>query len=363
MRNLLTALFLCFAILLGIAESASGASTVHGSKTASGDFWENPNICTYKLGSLELEPCRGDTIVGYDSATGVLYYVRQNPWTSFDPLGLQEKDSETAKKNLLKKINEYDRRARDYHSAITRWQNDTKTKLGSAKDEAERNKILTEYYAAMKDLTPGYTDAATKRSKAVEAYFAAYGGEFKQHVRGGRPNVLDLNPNRYDHGGFADSMPPLFSLNLQENILYITGHGDKTGMIDQRKSRSGPLLDGEQIAGIVKSHPFYPQAEGVQFCGCHGGASETGPASTSAPLIGRPTRGADTFVFGDRRSQISFKPFQSTGGGPFRTFKKNGQKFHQILPPQFMPNGVRKIFPHPRKPGNWIGFGTNTPRQ
>ena len=88
MRNLLTALFLCFAILVGIVESASGASTVHGPKTASGDFWENPNIYTYKLGSLELEPCRGDTIVGYDSATGVLYYVRQNPWTAFDSTGL-----------------------------------------------------------------------------------------------------------------------------------------------------------------------------------------------------------------------------------------------------------------------------------
>ena len=90
MRQVLTALFLCFAILVGIVDSASGASTVHGPKTASGDFWENPNICTYKLGSLELEPCRGDTIVGYDSATGVLYYVRQNPWSSFDPLGLDD---------------------------------------------------------------------------------------------------------------------------------------------------------------------------------------------------------------------------------------------------------------------------------
>ena len=89
MRNLLTALFLCFAILVGIVENASGASTVHGLKIASGDFWENPNICTYKLGSLELEPCRGDTIVGYDSATDVLYYVRQNPWSSFDPHGLR----------------------------------------------------------------------------------------------------------------------------------------------------------------------------------------------------------------------------------------------------------------------------------
>ena len=93
MRNLLTALFLCFAILVGIVENASGASTVHGLKIASGDFWENPNICTYKLGSLELEPCRGDTIVGYDSATDVLYYVRQNPWSSFDPLGLDDKPS------------------------------------------------------------------------------------------------------------------------------------------------------------------------------------------------------------------------------------------------------------------------------
>ena len=95
MRNLLTALFLCFAILVGIVETASGASTPHGPKTASGDFWENPNICTYKLGSLELEPCRGDTIVGYDSATGVLYYVRQNPWTSFDPHGLAEEKRKT----------------------------------------------------------------------------------------------------------------------------------------------------------------------------------------------------------------------------------------------------------------------------
>ena len=101
MRTRLTALFLCFAILLGIAGTASGAINVNGQKTASGDFFEDPNIYTYKLGSLELEPCREDTIVGYDPATGVLFYVRQNPWSKFDPLGLWEinRDSseETAK--------------------------------------------------------------------------------------------------------------------------------------------------------------------------------------------------------------------------------------------------------------------------
>ena len=91
MRTRLTALFLCFAILLGIAGTASGAINVNGQKTASGDFFEDPNIYTYKLGSLELEPCREDTIVGYDPATGVLFYVRQNPWSAFDPLGLKTK--------------------------------------------------------------------------------------------------------------------------------------------------------------------------------------------------------------------------------------------------------------------------------
>ena len=90
MRPNLTALLLLFAILTGIAETALGASTIHGQKTASGDFFEDPDIFTYKLGSLGLEPCQGDTIIGYDPATGVLYYVRQNPWSKFDPLGLLE---------------------------------------------------------------------------------------------------------------------------------------------------------------------------------------------------------------------------------------------------------------------------------
>jgi hypothetical protein len=38
------------------------------------------------------EPQRADTIIGFDPATGVVFYVRQNPWSKFDPLGLDDKE-------------------------------------------------------------------------------------------------------------------------------------------------------------------------------------------------------------------------------------------------------------------------------
>ena len=63
-------------------------STLTAKKPRLGIFGKILTFYTYKLGSLAQEPCRGDTIVGYDSATGVLFYVRQNPWSSFDPTGL-----------------------------------------------------------------------------------------------------------------------------------------------------------------------------------------------------------------------------------------------------------------------------------
>jgi Restriction endonuclease fold toxin 3 len=43
---------------------------------------------TYVLGSLAQEPQQWDTILGYDPASGVVFYVRQNPWSLFDPMGL-----------------------------------------------------------------------------------------------------------------------------------------------------------------------------------------------------------------------------------------------------------------------------------
>ena len=89
-RPILTALFLCLTIHCGIVETAPGAAVGFGQKTASGSPELSPDIYTYELGSLGQEPCWFDEVIHYDPATGVLYYVRQNPWSAFDPLGLSQ---------------------------------------------------------------------------------------------------------------------------------------------------------------------------------------------------------------------------------------------------------------------------------
>jgi hypothetical protein len=90
-RRVFQALLLCLAILFGIEGSASGAYVDATTKNRVGVSGPNPNIRTYTLGALDLEPQGEFTILGYDPATGVVFYVRQNPWTKFDPLGLKTK--------------------------------------------------------------------------------------------------------------------------------------------------------------------------------------------------------------------------------------------------------------------------------
>ena len=89
MKHAFTALFLCLAILLGIAQSASGAYVDPTVKNRVGGFRENPNIHTYEIDPFAPETHREITIPHYDIATGVGDYVNQNPWSSFDSLGLK----------------------------------------------------------------------------------------------------------------------------------------------------------------------------------------------------------------------------------------------------------------------------------
>jgi hypothetical protein len=90
-RRILSSITLLLAFLLCFAGTASAAYVDTASKDRVGVSERIPIILTYYVGSLELEPQRGDTIIGYDPATGVVFYVRQNPWTKFDPLGLNER--------------------------------------------------------------------------------------------------------------------------------------------------------------------------------------------------------------------------------------------------------------------------------
>jgi hypothetical protein len=80
----------CLAILLCLAETASGAFSHASLKCRVEDPGPNPDIRTYIPCTLELELQGGDTIIGYDPASGVVFYVRQNPWSNFDPLGLNK---------------------------------------------------------------------------------------------------------------------------------------------------------------------------------------------------------------------------------------------------------------------------------
>jgi hypothetical protein len=88
-QRILAALLWSLTILLGTAGTASGAYFDATSKNRVGVLGPNPNIYSYALGYPDLEPPREFTITGYDPATGVVFYVRQNPWTKIDPLGLQ----------------------------------------------------------------------------------------------------------------------------------------------------------------------------------------------------------------------------------------------------------------------------------
>ena len=88
MQRVFAALFLLLTFLFCFAESASARAQLQPENRV-GVFSSNPNISTYAIDPLALQPQWEDTTSGYDFATGVVFYVNQNPWTKFDPHGLE----------------------------------------------------------------------------------------------------------------------------------------------------------------------------------------------------------------------------------------------------------------------------------
>lgn len=88
MRRALAALTLLFAFLLCFAGTASAYVDV-GSKNRVGGFGDPFGDYAGFDGLQALDTHQEITILCYDPATGVVFYVRQNPWTFFDPLGLE----------------------------------------------------------------------------------------------------------------------------------------------------------------------------------------------------------------------------------------------------------------------------------
>lgn len=93
MKRVLTSLLLVLLLLCGLTDRA-GAAVTPLQKTASGSSEENPDKRAYFDPLLVVELQRDRELWGYDLGLGVdvgpnLYaYVRQNPWTYYDPYGL-----------------------------------------------------------------------------------------------------------------------------------------------------------------------------------------------------------------------------------------------------------------------------------
>ena len=104
MRRVLAALFLLLAFLLSFAGTA-WARAVLPPETRVGVSGPYTNTSTYEIDPLSLQMQWEDTTWSYDFAPDVLVYVNQNPWSKFDPEGLEtRKDYEEELTALRTKI-------------------------------------------------------------------------------------------------------------------------------------------------------------------------------------------------------------------------------------------------------------------
>lgn len=89
---MLTPLLAVLGVLLSLAGSASAAINYDAQKAHYGNFlpWEQPALG--EIGPQAFDLLGNNDFVIYDGALGVEVYVRQNPWTYFDPLGLESSE-------------------------------------------------------------------------------------------------------------------------------------------------------------------------------------------------------------------------------------------------------------------------------
>ena len=90
--SLLAPLLAVLALLLGLAGSASAAFNHAATDPHYGNFLLQTSEAPARITLAIADPDREIGVWLYDSTLGVPVYVQQNPWTSFDPLGLAEKN-------------------------------------------------------------------------------------------------------------------------------------------------------------------------------------------------------------------------------------------------------------------------------
>jgi hypothetical protein len=89
--SLLAPLFAVLALLLGLAGVASAAFNAAATDPHYGIFLPQLSEAPARMPLEIADPTRENGVWLYDSTLGVPVYVKQNPWTYYDPLGLDMK--------------------------------------------------------------------------------------------------------------------------------------------------------------------------------------------------------------------------------------------------------------------------------
>lgn len=90
--------FIAISLLLVFLLSGVGSASAYidaEPKNRVGDFFGDANEVVWENQPPALGNTRGNHFGVYDSATGVWVYVQQNPWSKFDPLGLEDHSATT----------------------------------------------------------------------------------------------------------------------------------------------------------------------------------------------------------------------------------------------------------------------------
>ena len=166
-----------------------------------GSFESKSNISTIHFDLYSLQPPWENTTRGYDVASGVGDYARQNPWSAFDPLGLEKTKAGvtvTRKKHHKSPVSTWDSNGLSHD--IQARLNDEKYRIGkdgiphgsAAHDQyTKRVDAITKTYIKEKGIDPSGLSGKAARDyadglvEAVDSAGDAYVNGFNSRVAAG----------------------------------------------------------------------------------------------------------------------------------------------------------------------------------
>ena len=360
MQRILSALLLALLLVSSLQDRAWAASTPP-EKTASGSPGENPNkhatfnpVLTIQL-QRDAAMWGEGTVLDVDVGPNLYAYVKQNPWSAFDPDGLQEKKPN--KEDILKKIDRLDKKAQKQYRHWMALQDHISS---MKRDSSDPNQIDELYQNDLNTAKGEWYKTRVMVGQEIMRLMEHYGGEKTENAGpNGRPNLINLNPNRLTHNG-QPTMPLMTQYPMWENVIYLAAHGNQNYLVNQVGEKPF-LISGNEIGKRIATlrQTKFKDAVAIFCLGCEGGAFEYGVAGNSARKSGLPVIGASEKTWFYEKGGV--KVFRASKGGRV-TVNRNSRG--QVTNVQWGPverdrNGHKILFPNPLQPGHWLGYGGN----